>query len=305
VTVPADDEDAATAVLWEQGTLGIEVRGEGRGDVALLAYFPDAPGLQPALAAALVPLPRARLQRAEVPDVDWVARFREGFRAFDAAGFLVTPPWGDRSSAPHPSSGPSRPHVTLIVDPGRAFGTGTHESTRLCLGLLRELAKRGPLGRVLDLGTGSGILAVAAARLGARAATALDLDPEAVAAARHHARLNAVELRLVRADLAAALMPGAFDLVLANIAAPLLVERREEILALAAPVMVLSGLLATDAETVRAAYARAGRIEVRRDGEWAALLVEAGAQAGQRPHQPSPRPAWGREGHNDGWGVDE
>jgi ribosomal protein L11 methyltransferase len=271
--VPADDEDATTAVLWEQGTLGIEVRGEGRGDVALLAYFPDAPGLQPALAAALVPLPRARLQRAEVPDVDWVARFREGFRTFHAAGFVVTPPWEVLSAAPHPSLGPSSP--LLIVDPGRAFGTGTHESTRLCLGLLRDLAKRGPLGRVLDLGTGSGILAVAAARLGARTATAVDLNPEAVAAARHHARLNAVALRLVRADLAAALMPGAFDVVLANIAAPLLVERRHEILALAAPAIVLSGLLATDAEAVREAYERAGRIEVRRDGEWAALLVEA------------------------------
>ena len=79
----------------------------------------------------------------------------------------------------------------------------------------------------------------------------------------------------MRADLAAALMPGAFDLVLANIAAPLLVERRHEILALGAPVIVLSGLLATDAESVRTVYASAGRIEVRRDGEWAALLVEA------------------------------
>jgi ribosomal protein L11 methylase PrmA len=105
----------------------------------------------------------------------------------------------------------------------------------------------------------------------------VDLDPEAVAAARHHARLNAVELRLVRADLAAALMPGAFDLVLANIAAPVLVERRHEILALGAPAIVLSGLLATDAEAVRNAYEPAGRIEVRQDGDWAALLVQRGA----------------------------
>jgi len=267
----------ATALLWEQGTMGIEVRLAGTHDVSLLAYFTEAPGLEAALAAALVPLPRARLQRAEVPDVDWVARSREGFRTFHAAGFVVTPPWDDLSSAPHPSLDPSSPHDVLIVDPGRAFGTGTHESTRLCLGLLRDLAKRGPLGRVLDLGTGSGILGVAAARLGARKAIAVDLDPEAVAAARHHARLNGVELRLVRADLAAALMPGAFDLVLANIAAPLLVERRHEILALGAPFIVLSGLLAIDAETVRAAYEHAGHIEVRQDGEWAALLVQRGA----------------------------
>jgi ribosomal protein L11 methyltransferase len=270
VTVSAAEEDVATALLWEHGTMGIEVRPAGARDVALLAYFSDAPGLETALAQALDPLPRARMERAEVPDVDWLARFREGFRTFHAAGFVVTPPW-EREGAP----GASRD--VLVIDPGRAFGTGTHESTRLCLGLLRELASRGPLGRVLDLGTGSGILAVAAARLGARGVIAVDLDPEAVAAARNHARLNGVELRLVRADLAAALKPESFDLVLANIAAPLLVERRPEILALGASAIVLSGLLATDAETVRAAYERAGRIEVRRDGEWAALLVEAAA----------------------------
>ncbi|HLQ23572.1 MAG TPA: hypothetical protein VK132_10210, partial [Gemmatimonadales bacterium] len=75
MTVPAAEEDVATALLWEQGTMGIEVRPVGTHDVALLAYFPDSPGLEPTLAAALVPL-RARLHRAEVPDVDWVARFR-------------------------------------------------------------------------------------------------------------------------------------------------------------------------------------------------------------------------------------
>jgi len=270
VTVPAAEEDAATAALWERGTMGIEVRPAGPHDVALLAYFPDAPGLETALAAALLPLPSARLQRAEVPDVDWVARFREGFRTFPAAGFVVTPPWETRVPSTHPA--PDRRDV-LIVDPGRAFGTGTHESTRLCLGLLRDLTRRGPLGRVLDLGTGSGILAVAAARLGARMVTAVDLDAEAIAAAGHHARLNGVEIRLVRGDLTAALRAGAFDLVLANIAAPLLGARRQEILALGAPAVVLSGLLATDAEAVRGAYEPAGRIEVRQDGEWVALLV--------------------------------
>jgi ribosomal protein L11 methyltransferase len=266
VTVPAAEEDVVTAVLWEQGTMGIEVRPAGRHDVELLAYFPDAPGLEPALAAALVPLPRARLQRAEVPDVDWVARFREGFRSFPTAGFAVTPPWELRGSPP------ATPDV-LVVDPGRAFGTGTHESTRLCLGLLRDLAGRGPLGRVLDLGTGSGILAVAAARLGAPRVTAVDLDPEAIASARHHARLNGVALRLVRADLARALRPGAFDLVLANVSATLLLERRHEILALEAPVLVLSGLLVADARAVREAYGRAGDVELRQEGEWAALLA--------------------------------
>src|SRR5206468_6346381 len=188
-------EDVATALLWEQGTMGIEVRPAGVHHVSLLAYFPEAPGLEPALTAALFPLPRARLQQAEVPEVDWVAHFREGFRTFPAAGFVVTPPWELEGL-------PADRRDVLVVDPGRAFGTGTHESTRLCLRLLRERAGRAPLGRVLDLGTGTGILAVAASRLGATAVTAVDLDPEAVGSARHHARLNGVELHIVRADLA-------------------------------------------------------------------------------------------------------
>jgi len=268
VTVPADDEDLATAVLWEKGTSGIEVRPAGQGEVRLLAYFPDAAGLEPALAAALAPLRRARLRAAEVPDVDWVARFREGFRSFTAAGFVVTPPW-EIPSFPRPAAA----RDVLVVDPGRAFGTGTHETTRLSLGLLRELAARGPLGRVLDLGTGSGILGVAAARLGAETVTAVDLDPEAIVSARHHARLNGVDLRLVRADLARALRPAAFDLLTANLSAPLLRERRDELLALDAPTLVLSGLLAGDEPAVRDAYGGAGEVEVRRDGEWVALLV--------------------------------
>jgi ribosomal protein L11 methyltransferase len=290
VTVPASDEDLATGILWEQGTIGIEVRPEAApgnperppavevnagaaparaedGEVVLLAYFREASDLEPALAAALAPLSRARLEPAAVPDVDWVARFRDGFRTFRAAGFVVTPPWEIGGPAPAARD-------LLIVDPGRAFGTGTHESTRLCLSLLRELAERAPLGRVLDLGTGSGILGVAAARLGARTVTAVDLDPQAIASAGDHARLNGVELRLVRADLAAALRPGAFDLIVANLAAPLLVSRRHEILALAAPSVVLSGLLTTDAVAVRAAYEGEGRLEIRRDGEWTAILVD-------------------------------
>ncbi len=266
MTVPAADEDLATALLWENGTCGIEVRGAGDGRATLLAYFPDSPGLEPALSVALAPIGGARLQPTAVPEVDWLARFRDGFRTFRAAGFTVTPAWaaGDRGA---------EARDRLIVDPGRAFGTGTHESTRLCLGLLRELAARAPLGRVLDLGAGSGILGIAAARLGAREVIAVDLDPEAIASARRHARLNGVELRLVTADLAAALRPRVFDLVLANISAALLLERRDEILALEARALVLSGLLVTDAPALQDAYGRAGDLESRRDGEWSALLV--------------------------------
>jgi len=264
VTVAAADEDLAAAALGESGTSGIEVRPAPDGRVRLVAYF-EGDATAPAL--ALLP-PAATVEPAEVPEVDWVARFRESFHAFRAGRFLVAPPWG------LPTDAASRD--VLVVDPGRAFGTGTHETTRLCLAVLEDLAGRRPLGRTLDLGAGTGLLAVAAARLGAAPVVASDLDPEATSSSRHHARLNDAPLHVVRADGARGLRPGTFDLVLANLMALLLVDRAAEIRALLAPggALVLSGLLVEDVPYVRDAFAACGTPAPRVDGEWAALLYE-------------------------------
>ena len=264
VTVDAADEDLATAALWEAGTAGVEVRVAPGGKLALVAYFPDAtpdvppPGLP---AGALV-------ARDVVPEVDWVARFRENFRSFRAGRFVVAPPW----DLPADTGSPD----LLRVDPGRAFGTGTHETTRLCLGALEDLAGRRPLGRTLDLGSGTALLAVAAARLGASSLCASDIDPEATAASRHHARMNRVPLSVVRADGGRGFRPGSFDLVLANLMALLLVDRSAEIRGLLAPggALVLSGLLRGDVPPVRDAFAGCGTPIERHDGEWAALVYE-------------------------------
>jgi ribosomal protein L11 methyltransferase len=127
---------------------------------------------------------------------------------------------------------------------------------------------------VLDVGTGTGILAVAARRLGASSAVAADLDPEAVDSARLHARLNGADLAVVRADGGRPFRRGAFDAVLANLSAPLLRARADELLALGAPgsVLVLSGLLVEDADDLAHAYAAGGPLERRTDGEWACLI---------------------------------
>jgi ribosomal protein L11 methyltransferase len=210
----------------------------------------------------------ATVERAEVLHVDWVARFREGFRAFRAGRFVVTPPWDQTAD-------PSSPD-TLVVDPGRAFGTGTHETTRLCLTAMEELARRRPLGRTLDLGSGTALLAVAAGRLGARFVCASDIDREANHSSRHHARLNGARLAVVRADGARGFRPASFDLVVANLMALLLVDRAAEIRGLVAPggALVLSGLLVEDVPYVREAFAACGIPEERVDGEWVALLYE-------------------------------
>jgi ribosomal protein L11 methyltransferase len=266
ITLPARQEDLATALLWECGTTGIEVRKAPRGRASLLAYFPARGGLAARLRSRLAPM-GAELRPVPVPRVDWVKRFREGFRAFSVGGFTVVPTWLARGRSDDPRR--------IVVEPGRAFGTGTHASTRLCLRALEELATERPLGRVADLGAGTGILSIAAARLGARSVTAVEIDPEAVASARLHARLNRVRLRLVLGDLARPLPPGGFDLVLANLTAPLLCHRVREVAALGAPGarFVLSGALAGNLPALRRAYGGLGGLTAARDGEWASLVV--------------------------------
>lgn len=265
VDLPAEQEDAATALLWEAGTTGIEVQTGPDGSVGMLACFEQ--DIDASLEDAMRRL-GARLQAVAVPDMDWVARFREGFRAFTAGGFLIAPPWGLPASVP-------RGARLLVVDPGRAFGTGTHESTRLCLRALEGLARQAALRRVLDVGTGAGILAVAAALLGAAEVLAVDNDPEALAAAREHARLNGVSVRLVLGDAGRAFRPAACDLVLANLTAPLLLERAAEVAALARTggTLVLAGLLLEEAAAVADAYAPFGAVSRSQDGEWAGLVV--------------------------------
>lgn len=259
VTVPAEDEDAASFALWEAGTAGIEVLATP-GAVELRAYFTDAPAEE---ALRALP-PTARVAPAEVPQVDWVARFREGFRSFRVGGFLVAPPWEKVPEAPD----------VILLDPGRAFGTGTHETTRLCLRALEDLARRRPLGRCFDLGSGTGLLAIASARKGAAPVTACDVDPEAIRSSVLHARLNRVALRAVRADGARAFRDRVFDLVFANLTAPLLLERAHEISRLLAPAgsLVLSGFLLDDEPAVGRAYAALGHPETLADGEWRALV---------------------------------
>jgi ribosomal protein L11 methyltransferase len=265
--VHASDEDVASALLYEQGTLGIQVGSDEcvPGHLCLLAYFSAGAVSLASLGACFETLPRARIAEAPVPQVDWVARFREGFRAFDAGAFRVVPAWEAGQTDDR----------TLIVDPGRAFGTGTHESTRLALAALEGVSRERDLGRVLDVGCGTGILGIAAARLGARLVVSVDVDQDAVASAALHARLNRVDLRVVLGDGCKPFAKDAFDVVLANLAAaPLLSLREEFVDALHAPgSLVLSGLLSSDLDEVLPSYGGLGTPSVSADGDWAAVVL--------------------------------
>jgi len=236
----------------------------------ILAYFADEPDLEGRLREALAAL-RVEIVPTAIPEVDWVARVREGFRPFSAGSFRIVPAWEPFAPAP----GGER---VIVVEPGLAFGTGTHESTRLCLAALEERARAGPLGHVLDVGAGSGILSVAATQLGARRVIAIELDEEALPVARRHAELNRAPVRLIRGDGARAVGRGAFDVVVANISAPLLAERAEELAGTTRGhgALILSGFLVEGLPSVRAAYAAVGDIDVRVEGDWAALVVHRG-----------------------------
>ena len=179
---------------------------------------------------------------------------------------VVRPSWEEAAGA--------RAEVDIRIDPGQAFGTGAHATTSLCLELLLELADRGKAeGALADLGTGSGVLAIAAARLGWSPVAGYDSEQAAVDAAAENAAANGVEVELARLNLRDADVPRAPTIV-ANLTAPLL-ELVAERLAEPPATLVCSGLLTSQVERVSSAFAAAGlRVaEPQSRGDWAALLA--------------------------------
>jgi ribosomal protein L11 methyltransferase len=161
--------------------------------------------------------------------------------------------------------------IALCIDPGMAFGTGQHATTRGCLELLEEAMRSTHVTRVLDIGTGSGILAIAAAKLGAKEVCAADVDPDACRVAFENAALNGVADRIeVFGSLQA--VKGTFDVILANLFAPQLIELTDEILQRLAPGgwAIGSGILVGEAQQVIDAWSNAGLAlrTQRPEGEW-------------------------------------
>ncbi len=222
--------------------------------------LPELPALRAAADGALV-----EVRTDEVAD-DWDQRWRRFHRPLVLEGRLtVRPPWEPPGDTP----------IDLAIDPGRAFGTGAHATTRLCLELLMDLP---PDGSFIDLGCGSGVLAIAAAKLGFSPVLALDNDPVAVEIARANAHENEVEIDVQRLDLRRDPTPVAGTMT-ANLLRPLLMElaRAWECAPAGAPeTLIASGLLAREAAEITEAFGRLGlRRTARRDlSDWTALLLE-------------------------------
>lgn len=202
----------------------------------------------------------------EVPD-DWADRWQDFHKPILVGGRLwLRPSWEP----------PKEGAIDVVVDPGQAFGTGAHPTTRMCLELLLELAEAGEAeGELTDLGTGSGVLAIAAAKLGWSPVHGYDHEAPAIEAAATNARINDVELQLSRMNLREEL-PGLSPTTVANMTAPILKEIAKQLEGGRDPsTLLLSGLLPTELDEMATAFEPAGLGEADRrvDGDWAALLL--------------------------------
>lgn len=266
--------DAVSGALLDEGALGLETEDDetravpGRahlptGRAAVTGTFSRAPGLEARVAKRLAAVARfaegagdLELSWSDLFPEDWNAAFRAQWRPFRCGRRTwVCPSW-ERAQFRAERVGDGAAPLVLYLDAGMAFGTGMHETTQLCIEALEALAA--PPRALLDVGTGTGILSIAALKLGAARARGTDIDPVAVRAALDHARDNGV-----RGFGADARMPDAdgpvYDVVIANILAGTLLELKDTLLGALAPGgrLFLSGVLAEQERAVREAYVAA------------------------------------------------
>lgn len=294
--LPMGLSDAASTALWDQGTLGVTVEDDETrarphdplipktGRATLKATFQHKRGLQARVLAAL----RGVLQAArrtgvdpalhweDVEQRDWGEEWKRHWKPMAVGKRIWIVPTWERDGYR-----PKRGALPLFMDPGMAFGTGTHETTQLCVTALEEIVPTGAAS-LLDVGTGTGVLAMAAARLAAAAGSPLrrivgiDIDMDSVRAARENALLNALEFTVDATPVER--VKGPFDIVVANILLEPLKGMKTTLARLLAPrgTLVLSGILVGQRAELERAYGEAGLRTVARAtlGEWACVQLQ-------------------------------
>ncbi|MBA2341065.1 MAG: 50S ribosomal protein L11 methyltransferase [Pyrinomonadaceae bacterium] len=273
--------EAVEYALMEAGALGTETTTENLQardfpSSRITAYFETKPEMNVLRAwlndgLRIYELPHSLVRAIEMHEVahrDWLAEWKRSWQPVEIGeSFIVAPSWSDAQFAAN--------KIVLRIDPGMAFGTGTHETTRMCLRLIEKYFRGASF---LDVGTGTGILAIAAARLNPAARIeACDTDAEAIEIARENALSNGVADRInFRAGTIDETIASS-DCVCANLTADVIVPLLPALTSATCGRLILSGILDTQIDTVLGALRKLGyesaRCEVVRDGEWASVVV--------------------------------
>lgn len=280
VTIEAPACEAVEYGLMEAGSLGTEANAASDELMMVTAYFaaePDRDRVRSELSEALriydFPSSSVRdMQSREVPDRDWLTEWKKGWQPVELGRLVVAPPWSDVRM--------TRDQVVVRIEPGMAFGTGTHETTRLCLKAIMRFFKGGSF---LDVGTGTGILAIAVAKLFPEARIeACDTDAEAVEIARENARLNEVGDRIefrvgsLESGEAGESATASADFVCANLSADVISSLLPALSGATCGRLVLSGILDSQLDAIVDQLhesGASGNLVMMQDGEWLALVV--------------------------------
>lgn len=271
VELPEDQSEAVQDLLHEAGAMGLEVRdreappmpgvrGPNPGEAIVIAYFEETETAEATRSQVAESFPGARLLLEEKPQQDWSNEWKALIKSVQVGRLWVGPPW-EADSAPQDK-------VRLVIEPKMAFGTGDHPTTSLCLAAIDTYMASHPGASVLDVGTGTGVLAIAAKKLGASRVVGTDNDPTSVELALENAGVNGTpDLELSGKELTQ--VKGTFDLVVANILANTLIALAPLIAPKVKDRLVLAGVLAPQKAEVEAAYRAQG------------LIPEAGAAQGE------------------------
>jgi len=288
VEIEAAAREAVEYALMEAGALGTETNDAEDKHVRVTGYFdhtPNRESIRSELADALrvYDLPVSSVMETsirEVADEDWLGEWKKSWRPVEVGQrFIIAPPWAEIANA--------HERIVIRIEPGMAFGTGTHETTRLCLAAIEKYFLPPPAsgprgdpgagGSLLDVGTGTGILAIAAAKLSPDARIeACDTDPEAIAIARENARLNGVAEKIAFRVGTVEEATASADVVCANLTADTIAPILPSLLSVTCGHLILSGILDTQAEAIKARLLECGGsapFEIIQDGEWIALVI--------------------------------
>lgn len=273
VEVEPDAREAVEYALMEAGAQGTETNGDEGGLLQVTGYFSAPPGrervrceLLEALRIYNLPSSSVRQMNArQVIKRDWLAEWKQNWKPIEVGRFIIAPPWSQVEDV--------NLRTLIRIEPGMAFGTGTHETTQLCLTAIERLFRGTSF---LDVGTGTGILAIAAAKCFPEARIeACDTDEDAIAIARQNAAANAIgskiDFRVGTIDEATA----SADLVCANLTADVISAILPNLLNLTCGRLVLSGILDSQLESVTEHLQNCGisEFEIDQDGEWVAIIV--------------------------------